>query len=256
MPQDVPLEAGATLAFTPECLKHLDDAPVFYLRAATWREKSFRTELSREYHLTRYTEKEVRAEILNGVRALNGEEKYDELSTRLTEYWQALDDFALQRQEDSSLKWEVDPEVEQAIVDLIESVNSNWRPVGKMNRANGKFDDYFALFTIATTVLRWTGFDVKRELEEGYLSLDCANAISERLFAVGTKADPENARLPFIELYLACLGRYRLDREEEKNSVSPSPSETSPEPSIETIPSAKAGRSRASAASMKTPASA
>ena len=72
------MEAGKTLAFTPDALKGLDTPPVLRLRAATWREKEHRFFMHRVVGAVSHGEEAVRAETLNGLRALWTEEQAEQ----------------------------------------------------------------------------------------------------------------------------------------------------------------------------------
>lgn len=247
MPQDIPVEASETLAFTPPSLAQLEPKPVFMLRAITTRDKRFHTRLYRENGLKIHGRDALRSEILIGLKSLWTEEQFEQHSAVIRELWDAQDQFELQAKDNSDLEWSFDPEVQAAVNNLIERVEDAWAPLRRMVADNGEFGQMLVPVMLATVVKSWTGIDVKRELDRGYLTLDC----SENLVLALEALDPQAA----TELFVAAAGRMRLDKETEGNSASGSPSETTPAASTETT-SASDGKSPASEASNETLATA
>lgn len=241
MPQDIPLEASETLVFTPPSIATAEGAPNFTLRAATTREKRFRRRLLAVEGLAYHSEEDLRAEILNALQtSLWGAEKFATHSQPLKDYWSTLDDFRNQRKDQPDLEWSYDPEIEKAVLKLLRDVEQVWKPLGEMKADNIDFNEIFAAATVAVIVQSWTGIDLKPDTDRGYLTVDCVDALAQRLSRFAQKhADPQDkdgvaGRLAWMELVNACSGRMALDEDEEKNSVSPSLSETSPAPSTET----------------------
>lgn len=251
MPQDVPLEAGKTLAFTPDAHKGLDNPPVLRLRAATWREKEHRFFLHRVVGAVSHGEEAVRAETLNGLRALWTEEQAEQFVPWVEQLWEAQDQFALQSRDDPDLKWEFDPEVERAVGELVDKLERTWPPLARMAADVQKYARFEPIVYFAVMVEGWEGIDLKREMDEGYLSIDCAYALREKLIALDAKAGAIPGTSA-IQLHVKCMSRMFLDKETEGNSESPSPSETTQPASVPTRTSAKGGKSTASARSRKT----
>jgi hypothetical protein len=250
--QDVPVEASETLAFTPESLTGLDTPPVFTLRAVTTREKRFRARLMRENGIVSHSDEAVREESLAGLRALWTAEQFEEHSARLTDYWKQRDDFDLASDEDETLVWDFDPAAEQAIDDLLARLERSWPPLARMAADLAEYRSIDPLAYIAVAAKDWTGLDVPRELDRGYLTLDCAEALAGALFEKEQDAGAEPGAA-FRELYIAALGRFYLDEETRKNSPARSPSSGSPEPSSTSPLPEAAGSSPTSAKSTKTP---
>lgn len=255
MPQDVPLEAGKTLAFTPDALKSLDNPPVFNLRAATWREKEHRFFLHRVVGAVSHGEEAVRAETLNGLRALWTEEQAEQFVPWVEQLWDAQDQFELQSLDDPDLKWEFDPDIERAVGELVDRLERTWPPLARMAADYQKYARFEPIVYFAIMVKSWQDIDVKRELDEGYLSIDCAYALFEKLIELDVQigATPGTSA---TQLRRKCAERMFLDKETEGNSESPSPSETTPPASDQTKTSARDGKSTASARSRKTRGSA
>jgi hypothetical protein len=254
MPQDIPVEASETLSFTPECLADIDNPPKFTLRAATERDKRFHRRLYTEEGLRRHSQADLRAEILNGLKALWTEEQFDEHAPILQEWWDAGDSFAEQRREDPDVQWEYDPAVEKACKGLTDRVVESHAPLRRMIADNMEWDSMSDTLLAAVVVKSWTGLDVRRELDRGYVTVDCITAVREALSTLEETADPKvKPGTAWAELAFACVRRFYLSEEEAGNSESQSPSTTAPEASSETTTSAKAGKSPASASSAKTP---
>lgn len=259
MPQDIPLEASETLVFTPPSIAKVEGAPKFTLRAATTREKRFRRRLLSIEGVAFHSEEALRAEILNALEtSLWGAEKFATHSQPLKDYWSALDDFRLQQKDEPALEWSYDPEIEKAVVKLLRDVEQVWRPLGEMKADNIDFNEIFAAATVAVIVEGWTGIDLKAETDRNYLTVDCVDKLAQGLSRFAQKhADPEDSngiagRLAWMELVNACSSRMALDEDEEKNFESPSPSETIPAASTETMTSEQDGISPASASSTET----
>lgn len=253
MPQDIPIEASETLAYTPPALAGLDPAPSFILRSPTHREKRHIRMLLDEEGGVTYKPDAIRAEMLNGLAALHPE-KGEMLTALIKDYWSAQDDFALQAKDDPDLVWSYDADIEQRINALIEEVRAGWRPVRRMVAANSDFSALNMACTIAVMVKSWTNLDLPIERDRGYLSVECALNLCEKLWDICYKAGyGEESRIAWSELGFAASARLYLSEEEAKNLLSPAPSETSPEPSNETNASEKDGKSPAQAPSEPTP---
>lgn len=245
MPQDIPVEASETLAFTPPSLADRDDAPSFMLRAPTRRDRRFQRRLYSELGLTRHAIDAIRAEVLAGLKALWTPEDFEKHSPVITDYWTAKDDFALQAKEDPDLVWEYDTELETRIDSLVSDVARSWAPLGKMLGDNAEFALMTDPIMVAVTVKSFTGLDVERKLDRGYLTVDAAEDIHDALDDMHPEA--------WAELVMACVARLYLDEEEAKNFVSPSSSGTTPVRSTTTSRKGKRGRSADAASSTKTP---
>ena len=247
MPQDIPVEASETLAFTPPSLEDHDPKPVFMLRAVTSRDKRFYRKLMRS-ETSAHGIDAFRREFITGLQALSDEVSFAKYEPRIRALWERQDEFELQRKDDLDLKWDFDADEEALLTTLLSEVEAEWRPIKRMKAENADFQEMLAPITIATVVKSWSGFDVRRELSGGYLSLDCAVSLFERL--------EEQNPLAASELFVAATRRMNLDKDEEKNSESPSPSEMTPPASNPTTTSPETdGTSPASASSSETPES-
>ena len=252
MPQDIPFESSELLDFTPECLKDMEGAPSIVLRVATSREKRFHARLTREEGVTFHSDIKVRREIETGLRNLWDDEDFNALMPMIKQYWDQRDDFMLQVKQDHTLKWEYDPLEESAIGELIEKVAANWAPLRRMRADNADFSDMVIPLLASVVVKSWANLPTKRKLDRGYLTVGCAEALLEDLEKIAVKHGAAEGAAT-TELFVACSRRMNLIEEEEKNSESPSPSETAPTASNETNISDQAGTSPASAPSNETP---
>jgi hypothetical protein len=271
MPQDVPLEASDTLAFTPASLSNLANPPSFVLRAATHREKRHQRRLLREEGLRSHSEQELRAEVLSGLKVLWTPESFEKHSVILSQYWEALDEFrpqAAQRRKEIEqaleagteapppLEFTFDNELVLACDTLIEQVAKSWPRLAAMRADNAEAGEMSSPITVAAIVKDWSNLDVRPERERGYITLDCAFAFETALEKIEADAGLEPGTA-WSELQMACLARMFLNEEEAKNFVSPSLSGTHQTPSTEMTISAEAGMSPASASSTtETPATA
>lgn len=249
------MEASETLVFTPETLKSIDGAPGFTLRAVTSREKRFRMRMHREAGILSHSAETVKAETLNGLRALWSEEQFTKYIPWVTEYWEALENFELVRKDDPEIVFEYDKEVEAKVLELIDHVERNWPALARMNADISEYQEVQPMFYAAVTVKSWTGLDVRPDIDRGYLTLDCVEALRTALFRFEERHKTDHKLTPglaWFELYAACLGRHVLGEDERKNSESPSPLPTTPVPSTTTT-GRVAGKSPASARSRKTP---
>lgn len=257
MPQVAPLEASQVLVFIPSSLKDIDGAPEFTLRAATWREKDFYRDLQEEVLPKTYTEAEVRAETLTGLREGWSEDTYDRVAPALQDWWSRQDDFDDQKKLDDELTWTFDPEVERVLEGHVEEIAEAWPPLKRMRSRNKRAAEKRFALAIAVMVKSWTGITTKREMEGGYLHMGCAQDVIDALYQweVDHKAElPGDPGAATFELYAACLARFALPEEEAKNSASPAPSATRQASSKRTSTRrpASSGKSQGSAASKTT----
>lgn len=270
MPQDIPLEASEELCFTPASLKDLGDAaPSFTLRAVTSREKRHLRRLHVEEEVVFHQEEALRSEILHGLATLWRElpkEEVDQHIGMVRDYWSALDEWKVQRDAHDKEQagqsepqpfpaFAYDPEIADGVRDLLANVSSSWRPYRKMIADNADFPELMMPLTVAVCVKSWARLEAKAVRERGYFTPATAEALATAL-AKFEKANGLPQGVAWAELFIACNKRMYLDEDEEKNSASPSPSETTPPASNPTSTSEPDGKSPASARSKKTRATA
>lgn len=253
MPQDIPIEASETLAFTPASLKGLgDDAPVFTLRSPTPRDKRYIRRLYLREGVRRHSQDDIRREVLAGLNALWDAEVAQRNGEMLQAYWSAQDDFALIKQDDPEAAFDYDKDLAAACRELPGKVSEFWPKLGEMLADNADFAELDDPIHVSVTVKGWTGLEHKPAIDEGYITLPCAEGLAAGLIAF-EKRHELPLGLAWTELVLACWARVNLDEEEAKNFVSPSPSEMTPPASSQTTTSEDSdGKSPASARSKKT----
>jgi hypothetical protein len=253
--QDIPLEASEVLRFTPASLSEIEGAPVFILRAPTSRDKRFHRRLYAEEGLTQHSTEAIRAEVLAGLKALWTEEQFEEHAPVLTGYWEASDDYAKLKDDDPEIDWSYDPEIEKSCHDLVARVLESWPPLRRMAADNAEFQGMGETLMAAVVVKEWTGIDVKRQLDRGYITIATAEALKEELEAVERRNELP-AGTAWLELSVKALQRMYLTEEEAINFGSPAPSETTPEASSAKSTTERGGKSPAQARSKKTRATA
>lgn len=250
MPQDIPLEASETLAFTPPSLAEIDGAPTFTLRAPTTRDKRHHRRLHVEEGLAHHGSDAIRAEVLAGLKLLWSPDAYAEHAPLIEAYWDATDQFVTEKAKDPDLEWIYDAEIEAAVQDLTQRVAQAHKPLRRMMADNADFGEMSFPLMVAVVVKGWTGLDAKPVREGGYLTLDSAAGIAEALAKV-EKANGLDEGAAWVELAVACTNRMYLLPDTAKNSESPLPSETPPESS--TTASADPGSSPESTSASANP---
>lgn len=254
-PGEIPWEASDTLAFTPECLKHLPNPPVFTLRAITSRDKRHQRRLALK-HVTIHSEDALRAIIREELLLVWSQDHCERFLPHLEEYWSALDDWKAQVAEDPEVgDFEYDPEMRAAINKLYDELRRNSDRYADALADNADAGDIMPLLLMAVAIESFTGLDAKAEpvkvdAKSAYFTLDGVEAILGELAKVEKAAEASDGQAR-AELLIACSGRYRLDEAEVGNSVSPSPSEAAPTSSSDATDSADPGTSPASAKSPK-----
>lgn len=252
-PQDIPLEQSERVDFTPASLKAIPSAPVFVLRSPTRRDERHHRRLIREAGVVMHSDEAIRAEVFIALKALWSPEDYDQHAPRIREYFEALDAYRLQLADDPDLEFGWDKADEEAIQQVVGDATRSWPALLKMNADNADQREMSGPLIAAVVVESWTGLDTRRELDRGYLSMNCA----EQLFDDLAEFEKANARkhelevgTAAVELHVACLRRMYMSAEELGNSESSPPS---PAPRKSSKGRAASGKSRKSAASPKTP---
>lgn len=225
MPQDIPLEASETLAFTPPSLASIEGAPSFTLRAPTTRDKRYHRRLHVEEGLQHHGADAIRTEVLAGLKALWSPDAYAEHAPVIEAYWDATDAFVTEKAKDPDLQWSYDAEIEAAVQDLTQRVAQAHKPLRRMMADNADFGEMSFPLMVAVVVKNWTGLEFKPVREGGYLTLDSASSLAEALAAI-EKANGLDEGAAWVELAVACTNRMYLDPDTAKNSDSPAPSPT------------------------------
>lgn len=251
MPQDIPVERSEVLPFTPDSLKSIEGAPVFVLRASTSREKRYHRRLLLENGIRFHDNDAMRRETETGLKALWGDEQFEEFFPFVKSVWEARDDFELQRKDNPELKWEFDADTEAKVDEVIRKVTQQWGPLCVMIADNAEYAEMSFPILCAVTIKSFTGLDVKSRIDRGYLTLATVEAIQEAL----SEFEREHGLVEgqaWMELSIKCSQRMYLSKEEAGNSASQSPSVTAPAPSTEPTISETDGTSPMSESSTET----
>lgn len=250
LPQDIPLEASETANFTPPSLKDIAGAPSFVLRSPTKRDERHHRRLMREEGLVTHGDEAMRAEIFVALEHLWSPEDFADHEPRVRAYYAALDEFALQKRDDDTIEWQYDAVEEEAVRTVVNEATRTWAKLRRMVADNLEANDLRAPIIAAIVIDSWTGLDVKRKLDRGYVSVETAQNLIEALEALENKHGLDAGKAG-LELFVACLNRLYLTEVELGNSESSPPSPTPPASSSDT---AASGKSPKSGRSRKTPA--
>lgn len=259
-PQNIPIEASEVLVFTPPSLADLPDPPRLRLRAATWREKRAVRKLTDDEGIQFHATTALRDGARVGLKEKWGEESYEVHIARVEAWWDANDALETARLSDPDAALEFDADEARAVAELLDLLEKAHRPLARMISDNSDFFEMRYPLLVAVTVIDWTGLDVPRRMEGGYLDLGCAMALFEALHGAARAAGLPVPHLPFLELGSACHDRLYLSEHVAKNSASLLPSGTLPEVSSNSAAPGSSPESTAPTASRKrsnkTPASA
>lgn len=256
MPQDFPLEASETITFTPECFAPLgESAPVFTLRTPTYRHKRDQRRLQSRLNMRYHGKDAVRDELRRALSALWSADEAAAHLPRIEQYWEHLDAFEQQREDQPDLEWDFDKDAERVVLEVLDRAARAWDPLLEMQADNNDFGQMLPLIWIVTVVEGWTGLSAKVKRSGGYVELDSIEAMTTALRKLAEKHKIVGE--PVLELANACVARMNIDEEESGNSESPSPSETIPAASSPTKTADMVGQSPESTArSNKTPVAA
>ena len=243
----IPLTAS-TEAFTPECMAEIEGAPRFTFRHATVLDTHRYHNLVIEEGLRYHSKPDVRAAIIEELRAEFTSEGMEHNITRLEAYWDAID--ALEAAETEHLKHIIAlrsdlpegadlpelppapvidfPEEEIAALDqMVDEVREQSPRIRKMLAQNHWHGVqmprlFLRMYLTATTL------PVKLKKADGMLTAETAEQIIEALAAWarehGVKEDDAIG-----QLQAKAMLSFRLTEDEEKNSSSPPSDTTTPE---------------------------
>lgn len=251
----VPYEASEIERFTPASLAHLENPPVFRLRAVSRRERRRYDRLMIEEGLRRHGQDAMRDEMIRGLRALSSDDEFERWEAALREHWEALADFA---NEHKDLPADEIPEFvppgpsEDEVSTVTRGIHENWGPLRKMAADNVIFNREAPALLISVVLSGWSGIVTPFVSREGAIPLDTIDVLDQDI----AKLEQANGLSPgaaFVELYVAATNRMFLSSDAEKNSSSPAPSDTDQQTST-TGTASIPGTSKASANSEPTPA--
>ncbi|CDO34044.1 hypothetical protein [Novosphingobium sp. KN65.2] len=251
-----PLEAGEAEPFVPASLAHLPDPPTFYLRWGTPREKEQQRRVMDEEGAVMHAEEAMRGELLKGMRKLFSEEDFAAWEPVAKSWWDARD--AHERENKDVPADEQEAFVfdrEDMLIEILEQVARDWRPYRLMTADNNAYQRMLGHVINSVIIERFENVDVPVQKRGRYLTFDSARALAEKLDRLGREHAADAVLRPAQELGLECMKRLYLDKDAEKNSASPAPSDPTPDTS-KTGAGEKSGSSKASARSKRTRAGA
>lgn len=253
----IPIEAGEVRRFTPPSLANLPSPPTFLLKPAGRREKRAHGRLIVEAGLRRHSQEAMRDEMIRALSSQWSPELVAEHEPRLRAYWDALDCWIKQVREQAEGAKKDDgaetPRFEhpdkKAIDKLNDQIVDAWPPLRKMAADNIAFDEESPLLMACCLVLGWENVSVPFALEAGNVPVERMEEMSEWLGDLeqekAGQVEGIGARgTAFAELCLETGKALYLDKAQEKNSGSPSP--TTSTQSISTGEEATASSSKAS----------
>lgn len=250
-----PYEASEIQRFTPASLAHLENPPVFRLRAVSRRERRRYDRLMIEEGLRRHGQEAMRDEMIRGLRALSSDDEFERWEAALRQHWDALADHAEEHKDtppDEVPDFVPPGPSEDEISTVTRGIHENWAPLRKMAADNVVFNREAPALLISVVVSGWSNLRTPFAMQEGALPLDTIDALDNDV----AKLEEDNGLSPgtaFVELYVAATNRMFLSSDAEKNSSSPAPSDIDQQTST-TGTESTSGTSKALASSEPTPA--
>lgn len=224
-----PVEATETDGYTPDSLRNIPTPPKFMFRTATNRdERAFRKYLLEE-GLVSHSVHSIRDSLLAGFKDGWSPESYDKGETRLKVYWEALD---YAEKEGQPVVFD-EAEAKQ-LEALTREIVQHWRPVRVMVAENETFKEMIAKIAISMYCIGWQGIDLPYRREANVVPLDLVDDLESKMLSIEqANANCEGVEngLSFTELSIHALNAMKLTRDEEKNSSSLLPNDSTQEPS-------------------------
>lgn len=233
-----PIRAKGGQAFTPECLEHIEGAPSFHLRTATFEDKVEITGEFARLRLQVHGDEAFRGAYIAGLKSLYSEESADHGQARLRAYWDAIDSMQakvnelIKRRADAAgdeeavakinseidnLKVEFDEDEGNDLDRLIDEISRNYAPLGEMAKDNIRYQAFSGRVILSVVCTGWTGIDVPFRKSGAYLDME---ALSAAIDALGEfeEANKMPVGIASMQLQTAALRQLRITKEEEKNS--------------------------------------
>lgn len=246
-----PVEASEADGFTPDSLRNIPTPPKFMFRTATNRdERAFRKYLLEE-GLVSHGIPEIREAVKAGFKDGWSPESYDKGVVRLQLYWEALD-YA----EKNSQPLVFDEAEAKQLEALTREIVQHWRPVRVMVAENETFKEMIAKIAISMYCIGWQGIDLTYRREANVVPLDLVDDLESKMLSIEqANANCEGVEngLSFTELSIHALNAMKLTRDEEKNSSSLLPNDSTQEPLANGKDSTTASTSPASEPSTSEP---
>jgi len=232
--------------FTPDSLKDVAGAPVFWLKPMTGRTLPRYKHALRAAGLKFHQVDDVRAETLKALQTLWSPELYGEHAARLEAYWKASDTYdrlvrdwqaAGAAGEAPDLKTLIDQAEVDSIRDLQNRLGDAWPPLAMMAADNALWLEEMPRVALSMVLAGWSGIDLPFRMEEGRVPLAVIDQIEKALSKAEDAAIARNVSigakgLAFQMLLARGLQELNLGGVEEKNSPSPSPAASSPNGSM------------------------
>lgn len=262
--QRIPTDASEVKSYIPASLKDLPGAPVFTLKATSWREREAMEYQISEDGLVRYSDAEVREIMVDQLCKLWQRQPNDPMVERVKGYWQAIDDH-LEEVSNRSLEAQAcaeageDPPPEVApfehpdtveINELLQRLTRSSQTVREVGVANMKYRRNYPRYTIAFGVSEWTGLDTRPAYQSGVITLD---AVVDMEAELKQKFGKEKGEEAYAELAIETLKRIYLVPETEKNSSSGPVSPQTPDASKANGSASPSGKSQDLGSSTETP---
>lgn len=247
-----PLEAGEAEPFVPASLAHLPNAPTFYLRWGTPREKEQQRRLLDEEGASLWDESVLREELLNGMKALFSSEEFQEWEPRAKEFWDAVDTYEKENEDVPPIDREPFVfEGQSLILETLEQIARDWRPYRIMQADNNQYQRLLLPAIASVIIERVEGLNVPMRKRGRHLTFDSVRLALDKLDKFGRDHAPKSSVRPSQEVQAECLKRLYLDKDAEKNFASPAPSDPTPDTSKDGTGETN-GSSTASAPSKRT----
>lgn len=228
--------------YTPDSLKDVAGAPVFWMKPMTGRTLPRYKHALRAAGLKFHQVEEVRAETLKALAALWSPEQYEGHAARLDAYWKASDIFDQQVREWQSAGATGEAPDIGALIDAVEvdrirdlqnRLGDAWPALAMMAADNALWLEEMPRVALSMVLAGWSGIDLPFRMEEGRVPLAVIDQIEKALATAEDAAIARNVSigskgLAFQLLLARALQELNLGGSEEKNSPSPSPAASSP----------------------------
>lgn len=251
-------EGGELVEYTPDSLANLSTPPKFFLRPVTERERRRLRKIAIQEGIRSHDVAKLREETLNGLRELWSEEVFAQQEGRLRAFWDAFDQYEMEIVGQDNPEPFEHPDKPQ-MIELSERITRAWPPLLRMAADNNEWDETWPKLIASLTIAGWRDIDLRYERAEGVVSLDCLVDLESALEAIEAQALDDHVDgvvghgTAFLQLVTRCIRMFTVSKAEEKNSVSPSKSSTTPNTSKASGKGRKAGASTATT-STETPA--
>lgn len=224
----LPVETSETTEFTPESWANIPNAPTFKFRTAGFDEQRKLEDQLRRKRIFNHGVADVRAAMIDGIRLNWSPDEAEAAEQLLHGYWEEAD--AAERDKTAL---EIEPARLASINSLEAKVARLHEPLAEMSADIVTFREFWPMVAISQLLNGWTGIDLPYRREGGFVPLETMDALSRKVRAYEAAQSGVDGVIPglgFVQLSIHAIGLMDLTKDEEKNSSSPSPGETTPEP--------------------------